>query len=109
MWRLAPAPVHQHSARTRVRRAVPQHPHVRVREGAHTHTHAHSQCPMPCPPLPLQATYDNLDWDLCSSRYGNTKDPPETAATELLDYLTSEYNIAPGVHLLQRVNGTRDK
>lgn len=58
---------------------------------------ARQQCPAPThrKPAPSQAAYDNLVWDLCSPRYGNTKDPAEEAATHLLDYLTYDYSLAP--------------
>lgn len=69
-----------------------------------------SRGPFPCV---LQAGYDNLVWDLCQPRYGDTKDPAAQAASSLLSYLTNEYNLVPSKRskapIKAPAQGTKDK
>ncbi|PRW39379.1 phospholipase A1 [Chlorella sorokiniana] len=61
----------------------------------------------------VQAGYDNLVWDNCQQRYGDTKDPAAQAATSLLSYLTNEYSTVPNrcspKPVVAPAQGTADK
>ncbi len=63
--------------------------------------------------LSQQAAYDNLVWNECAPRYGDTKDPAGQAATGLLSYLDKNYNLLPRKYLPNGTalpsEGTKDK